>query len=112
MILSLTLVAIVAVTLLIPPLAFARAMRRYAGRKMVTAPKLFRFSVMAAAFIPLGLNAGYLFASWETISAGAMEIDEKLAMATFVSWLSFWGRVALGRRIMGRSPDRFSTHVG
>jgi len=101
-VLPLILTALVALMLLLPPLSFARAAGRFFRQSQLQVSYATRLLLTAGALLPLAINIGYMSVAWPDLSAGLLEPDQNLALAVLVSWLSFWGRVAVSRRTLRR----------
>ena len=97
--LSLVLIVLVGSMLLLPPLAFARAVYRHHNLSLASAGGGAHNFWTLAAFVPMLLNIVYMASAWPELSAGILEPDQNMAIAVLISWFAFWGRVALGRRI-------------
>lgn len=104
-IVSVTLVALVALMVLIPPLAFARAFGRFSQIRFPHVGFAAKTAWLAIAVLPFAINCGYMTLAFEDLWAGNLELDENLAAAVMVSWMSFWGRVALGRKGLKRKRE-------
>lgn len=108
-VLALVLLILVALMLLLPPLAFLRAVARYYRISNVAISTVARAFLTLAATLPLLVNLGYMALAWRELAAGHFEPDQNMAVAVLISWLSFWGRVALGRRFQHRRDRARST---
>ncbi len=101
-VLPLLLVALVAMMLLLPTFSFARTAGRYVRSPRLQVSRVTRVLLTFGAFMPLVVNLGYLVTAWRELMTGKMEPDQNLAIAVLISWLAFWGRVALSRRLPRR----------
>ena len=96
--LSVALIALVGLLLLVPPLAFARALGRYYRRSNTGAGILARLLLGLAGFLPFAVNIGYMSLAWPALREARLVIDQNLGVAIIVAWAAFWGRLALGRK--------------
>ena len=96
------MVALVGLMLLVPPLSFARAVWRYHGGGAELGRRARQVLWTGAALLPMIVNIGNLSLAWEALAAGRLEPDQNMAVAVLISWLAFWGRVAMGKRALRR----------
>lgn len=85
---------------LAPPLSLIVAVFKRHRRSFGLVSLTVKTLSIAASFLPLVLNLGYLRSVWPDLAQGHVETDFMLGLALVVCWASLWARFAVRR--MGR----------
>lgn len=97
--LSVILLALIALMLLLPPWLLMRSAARLVRQLKPTLDLRLRLAATTAAIAPLFFNIFYMAGAWRDLAGGRLDPDQLMGIAVLISWLAFWGHVALGRRL-------------